>query len=489
MNNYDEVISYLIEKSSTMEFDGLPIIVTKITEILEDKKKSNNDENPYDLWNNLKDNYQFLDNSQYTIIKISELNQPKCFQVIHAINWLIIQLSSWKSTSDLSLVNLDIILNVSFFIDYEGRLWKSLSQSENSLSEYLSNHIVEELSCIGSEFSANEGDDVPIHEQESLERFLSAIKNKNWVEIEQLWGRFNTRPLLKVKYIQMLLILMHLDKNALVKVFQKCIDIPILTHFMFTLKTETSFYVSTKTKNEYVEFCAVCTSLTNLNGRKALNKIENSYLLDIFKNVSNEEGRFSSWMEIFNKYPLRYPHIQEALGKMLAITTNEKIISIYIDSISLTSSTPDGSRLVVSECLETFSKHASLDRKKLLWQVAYKRWIEWNFGEEDTHNSLFNLAFSELDFAVVGYYLDCITEDERLILQNEIIGKLESLTNYWHNSSSDVSTFWYRHLSLYQPIEHAIQVYSKGGPLIMTKCSYIPLQFNDDKYIEMLIRG
>lgn len=489
MNNYDEVISYLIGKSSTMEFDGLPIIVTKITEILEDGKKSNNDETSYHLWNKLKDNYDFLDICRYTEIEITELSQDKWLPVVHAINWLKVQLSNWKNTSDLSLVKLEILLNVSLFIDDEGRLWKCLSQCDDNLSKELLNHIAKELSCMGSEFSVQEGVEVPIHEQESLESFVSAIDTKNWVEIERLWRIFNTRPLLKSEYMQMLFILMYLDKNALVNIFQKCIDIPILTHFMFTLKTETSFYVSTQTKNEYVEFCAVCTSLTDLNGREQLNKIENSYLLDIFKNVSNEEGRFSSWMEIFNKYPLRYPHIQEALGEMLGTTTNENIISIYIDSISLTSSTSSGSRLVVSKCLETFSKHASADRKKLLWQVAYKRWIEWNFGEKESHSSLFSLAFSELDFAVVGYYLDCATEDERLRVQNEIIGKLESLANYWHNSSSDVSTFWYRHLSLYQPIEHATQVYSKGGSLIMTEYSYIPLQFNDDKYFKMLIRG
>ncbi|MFI3189194.1 hypothetical protein BCS42_10745 [Crenothrix sp. D3] len=344
--------------------------------------------------------------------------------------------------------------------------------------------LLDELKNLISGFrnSFIEFENTPIWEKETIIKFETAILNRDWVTFSKLWCFFeNTSWSPNFLMNEMVKLLATLDFNRLCNAFYNVQDIVIFMLPMYELTDKQILILGVESNNPFVEFVAFYHVASNEN---QFNQEEESQIVTILTKVSKDTIRFQAWMDIFNKYPVRYPLLQTALGLFLADADLESMDS-YINSISLNKSKlNDGGRVLVAKCLEAFSKKASLEKRVMLWTKAFNRWNEWNF--ETNENCLIEIAFSELDFALVGYFIECLSEEERIEYQQNILNKMVNISTQWHSSITNFYTRWHQLVSQFQPITHTLNIENKSW--LMNSSYYIPNQFSNTSYLDMFLK-
>ena len=145
---------------------------------------------------------------------------------------------------------------------------------------------------------------------------------------------------------------------------------------------------------------------------------------------------------------------------------------------------PDN-RLAVTNCLREFRSLASKKNREYAWNVAFKRWSRWNFGSLDTQRQLVSIATSELDYAIVGYCIECLSPAKL----NEAIENIHSLLLLldapWYLSITEFQSAVYRLLSQLQPYAHSTKLTSSDDWLWM-KQQYYSFDVNNNRYLAML---
>lgn len=483
MIDYEDIISQLIERATTDENGNLHSAIPEFI-----KSNDASEESLNYLYRELESKYEIISRTKYISVREFNIQDEKWNDVINLISWCIRGMRVWTCSTRASINEITVILNITCFLDKEGCFWKFLKKSNITLSQPLIEQSQLTLSKLRCEFKLDETRNVPIHEEESLERFLSAISNKDWKEISDLWRMFNNNPLLHLEDRQRLLMLDYFEPSLLVSTFKDTNDIPILMHIMYELRVETAFLIGYETTNEYLEFASVHSTLNNPKGKALFKDTEVELLTSVLCKCMNDSKKFNTWMDIFNKYPPYYQNIQESLGEALAINASDENLDVYIKSIPLSNHGDNESRKVVSECLASFVRFANPNKRKVLWSFAYKYWKEWCFGEKESNNYMFNVSFSNLDFAIIGYYKEFISAEEKAEVKKVLVENMHSFENKWHSSFSAATTYWYRNLSFYQTIEHAYKATEEPDTWLLLGGYYIPEQFHENKYSEMLVR-
>ncbi|KPQ19871.1 hypothetical protein [Halomonas sp. HL-93] len=482
MSYYEDNLKKLVKLSVSSNCNDIVAIDTELLGIEDISNEVLND-----FYRNLEAEYECFYVLKFQNISFLEEDDLKKEKIINLISWVIETLENWEYEDLYSFNKLAILFNVTSFLDENGSLWKALLSNNINISGQILAYSKQELSRLRCEFNVEEGVDVPIHERESLERFLLAISNKNFEDISEMWRLFNNRPLLSYKYVQMLCVLDYFKPSFLVSAFEGNESVPILMHIMLYIRVETAFFIGFETKNDYLEFSSVYSTLSTQRDDNQFTEDENKYLTKIFNKVGDDGEKFVAWMNVFNKYVVRYPKIQVALGRMLANTSSRDNVKAYIKSISISKCTDNYSRKVVTECLKEIVICSDSIRRKDLWCMAYEAWSDWNFGGNSKNNHIFSLICSELDFAIIGYIKECLTEEERLKMDNSILSNLRLFESKWHDSSSSATTYWYHNLSYYQIIAHAGRVDEDIDKWLLTGKSYIPSEFHENDYIAMLV--
>jgi hypothetical protein len=83
--------------------------------------------------------------------------------------------------------------------------------------------------------------------------------------------------------------------------------------------------------------------------------------------------------------------------------------------------------------------------------------------------------WSDLDYAVVGYALECMTEAARSEAMESIRHQISALENHWYKSFSDIITAYNRLVSQFQPYAHASLVARNDGDWLPETNTYLPL--------------
>jgi hypothetical protein len=79
------------------------------------------------------------------------------------------------------------------------------------------------------------------------------------------------------------------------------------------------------------------------------------------------------------------------------------------------------------------------------WRMAFARWSDWNFGERDGHSAPTEITLSNMDFAIVGYAVECLTPEER---ETHIAGCLDMVgraEHVWHKSQLNSMHYYIEH--------------------------------------------
>jgi hypothetical protein len=189
-------------------------------------------------------------------------------------------------------------------------------------------------------------------------------------------------------------------------------------------------------------------------------------------------------MRVFNAYPVRYPALQMPLGQALAEVA-EPAIDAYVNAIILSArpTGPDPNRQAIAECMRSFRATATPDRRGLLWTLAHERWSAWRFDQADQETHLFEIHWSNLDYAVVAFACECMSDGDRTNILNTVLHQLQVLENRWHTSITDVVTAWNRLLSQFQPPAHASHAIISGDDWLTETRTYFPFDPSQNEYL------
>jgi len=213
-----------------------------------------------------------------------------------------------------------------------------------------------------------------------------------------------------------------------------------------------AFRFATQAENRSLQFAAVCRLFAIHDRVRALDAAQEDALVALLNQVATDVPRWAAWMRAFAAHPYQTGQMQPAIGRCLAFS-DEAALRAYVDAIYLQSSWLG--RDEVKACLATFANSVSLERRQAAWRMAFARWSDWNFSEREGHSAPTEISLSNMDFAIVGYAVECLTLEER---ETHIAGCLDAVgraEHVWHKSQLNFMHCIYRALARSQPFLHA----------------------------------
>jgi len=404
-------------------------------------------------------------------------------KLISLMRWLIRELQVWRKANDVQHHRLTALFVTAQYCDIGDKLWSTFPSGLESNSDLL-NALETFVSSYSVDFTIRNGGSRPISDSEVIEKFKQADIQGDWLTIDEMWRHFEHVFVPNVFLTQSARCLHRFGFERLIRGVNGISKTAVAGGVVIALSTEQRLKLGSTSDNPHIQFGAVWQTFFTQPRNQHLTDAEQLPLVELLKKVACDEPRWKTWMQVFNRYPLRYPAMQMALGIALATASNAAI-KAYVDAIILNLA-GDDSRQRVAECLYAFREAAPSDRRKFLWEAAFERWKQWQFAMAEKGQHLFKIEFSALDYAVVGYAIECMTEAQRDDAINEVCKKLSGLENQWHESLTDCISGWNRLLSQLQPYAHAKEININQGNWLMQGKTYTPCYLKGDRYLTMM---
>lgn len=410
-----------------------------------------------------------------------------CERWTQLLRWLIQGLCNWRPDQDPKYHTLTALFLVAQYCDFENNLWKALPSDIRRNSDLL-NAVAKVVASFACEMKTRDGQAAPIWEQEAADRFAAADANEDWPGIDGLWTSIGPAAMMPhALQGQLIRYLNCFDRNRLVEATCNVVQIIVAMHIADALTFAERFELGLATTSTRLQFACVHSAF-HRQKHTVLNPDERDFLSSLLLQVSANEERWHKWMTVFNRYPLRYPGLQPALGRVLPGASGAAL-QTYIDSINLVPGR-QGSRDTVAVCLTEFRATATQQQQRLLWTMAFRRWSDWNFNLANPEQHAFEIVWSELDYPVVAYSIDCLDAQARTQAQKKIFDQLTALDNQWHKSVTDCITAFNRLLSELQPYAHAVATLATTGSTtnlnLLPLQLYIPTEVQNNRYLRLM---
>jgi len=472
-----------------------------LTEVLLKAKTSGNELEPSDLLNvvnrhsdpihalsNIDQSNEFFASiqAQFGFIQSTKIsyNKPNTeeFEKWAAlIRWLMRELIHWHKDNDPKFHKLTALFVTANYCDINDQLWTLLPPALDKQSNLLDT--LEEI-IAKANYSLSINSHTPIWEKEIFEQFMKAEADGDWVTISELWISLEAAVMVpNILITQTIRCFYHFGFTRLIKTLEVTHQTFMAMHIADSINIEQRLKLSSESNNPYIQFACVYHTFLNRRQPNVVTKTEKKLLVKTLSKVADDAPRWTMWMHIYNRYPLRYPSIQEALGLTLACAP-ESAIQSYIEAINL-STRYNASRKAVAICLSTFKSVASNKRRLDLWRLAYDHWSKWNTDISNDDMYLSGIGYSELDYAIVAYSIECMNNIERDAELANLQHKLEVLNSTWYASLTDCASSWNRLLSQFQPYAHAQKVIGMPEDWLLEDKYYAPDIVNEH-YITMM---
>jgi hypothetical protein len=404
---------------------------------------------------------------------------------ISLMRWLIRELSQWRDSDDVQRHKLVSLFVVTQSCDWGNVFWRALPDGPRQNAE-LGAALERMLSTSKAEFKPRQSGPVPIWEEESVDEFRQADEQGNWVEIADKCHVFRNALFPNWFQMQTVRYLYRYGFDRLIRALGNVNQTPVAMQVAVALSNEEKLCLANASDNRHIQFICVLQTLSGHPKPTQLPHAEKQILTDLLLKVANEDTRWEAWMQVFNLHPLRYPALQAALGEALAVAP-ERAVKTYVNTIGLYAkpAKPDESRRCVAECLREFRRAATPERRCALWTVAHERWLTWEFDRTIHDRYLFEISWSELDYAVVAFAVECMDEDARNKAKDAISSELRLVETAWNESLSHCVTQWNRQLSKFQPYAHACATIGAGGDWLTETQTYRPSELVTD-YLKMM---
>jgi len=398
---------------------------------------------------------------------------------IETLRWLLRELRTWKRSDDAGHRKLIALLMVVQAAAPANILWPLLPEDIGKNSEFIAalEAAVRSSTVV---FSARGQRPAPIWEQEAVSALSKADLEEDWAEIERLWPQFAAAVVPDTFLATAANGLARFGFYRLVAACCVLKQTPAAMMLANALPLEVRLRVAAASRNPHVQFCFVLSSMFECPRTERLPQAAQLALTEILCLVGADDLRWQSWMKVFNRYPVRYPAFHAPLGRALA-NLDDAALRTYVNAIEL-SAGQAASRTLVAECLAAFRANSPLDQRQKLWGLAHQCWKDWNFEAGEADRSLFHVGWSELDYAIVGFTIECMSEPQREAMIAKTIAKLSAVPNEWHASKADMLSSWYRVLSELQPYVHARRVVSAQGDWLPTTGHYVPDRAKEPYY-------
>jgi hypothetical protein len=410
---------------------------------------------------------------------------------VSLLRWLVRELRAWRAAADPSDSRLAAMLIVAQANDAGDNLWEQVREDIGSNAE-----LVERLKALLRLFSigiaSRGGMPASIWEQEAIDAFQRADRAGDWVGIGSGLRLFEHQLIPSAILVQTVRCLyrcgiLHLV-DALANLHQTVMALQVTS----ALHLDQRVIFAVNSSNPYIEFAGVYTAISSRHATEQLSPAAEQMLSQVLLKVALDEPRWRAWMQLFNAYPVRYPALQEPLGAALA-AVQEAAIDAYVDSIVLSVKPikpvmPNPNRQCIASCLRRFRTSAARNKRAKLWSKAHERWSTWDFDRASPQTYLSNVSRSDLDYALVGFAVECMNDTDIEEVKKTIIAEMNTLENDWYGTSLDIISRFRRLLSRFQAYGHApVAITSDEDWLTDTKV-YFPFDPNDHQYFVMKYR-
>ncbi len=377
---------------------------------------------------------------------LPSLTSSEVLQLARRFGWTVKVLTHWNPLQGRSGLQLEAALASVAMWDDAGIFWEVVRPRlvTTTIAAF-------EIVLRGRAAQARVPDDVPIWEREHLQALQEAERTGDWAQLGERTHAFPELPYPDLSAWQATLALASLDWPRLIRLADRS-ESWLDGHLLLApLTLFVAFCLATASRSDHVRFAA----LERVVRREVrdLSPQEETALRNLLLVLSKDENGWSSWLAVCNHYPVRHPHMQVALGRALA-RSSQGAIQTYVDSISLSTSDSEN-RKCVTQCLSVFRSQAGAARRRALWRKAFDRWQVWDFAASE-NRGLTAVARSELDYGVVGWLVEGKPREPSADLEQSFEQDLRALDMEWHASLNAVVSGFFRLISRYQIFAHAI---------------------------------
>lgn len=363
------------------------------------------------------------------------------------------------------------ILALSDFLEHEDQLWPEVLKTNIQINAMLIDKLKETFVESRVDSRAVFANAHLSEEQTNL--VLSGIADKDWRSVEwtldHLWSRIG----LRIKQTSGAA-LFHLAPDTLASAIEGLEDFLDITSYIVHTPSHHHLKIAVASSNWTFKFWALQQSARRAAAGHQAFDVEWEALLAEAAQIPVEWAR---WMWVMNEFPSRYPEIQRALGRTLSGASVDALEG-YFTPLSMN----DLSRTAVTQALEAFRSSASETARRTFWVMAFKRWQDWDFGTTEGSKILLRVTTSALDFAVVGYFVECADSQARDAFVEALARRAKLMEHAWHPNESPVLTERFKLISAYQLPAHAGTVISNQKSWLSSDMLYRPDWENGSLY-------
>jgi hypothetical protein len=393
------------------------------------------------------------------------------------LRWMLEELTGWNPASDPHQRTLAAVFVAGTMSDIDHELWRLLP-SPFGANQRLVVTLQAMLKSCKVSIDAPLHIRTPISTKEAIDRFAAANAAKEWKEIDEClrgFGDYNSASLLQAQAAR---ILARCGTNDLLTVLSGIDEALLAASFVDAIWDEDTYLaLAVDCTSAHFEFAALRGAVNRRGHPPPIVQTLERLLIK----MSADPVWRRDLMDVFNRYPVRYPRLQEALGRALAKGPLEAM-EAYVEAIQLNSfAINDPGRENVATCLRAFQAHANLNQREAMWRLAYDRWSAWDFGRSNPDTHLLQIGASLLDYAIAGYAIECLGVNAAMQARIDIVTKALNLHQNWYLSSSAMVTDWNRSLTSLQPFAHAEHVLANNNEdWLCVARNYLPVDTQTD---------
>jgi hypothetical protein len=419
-----------------------------------------------------------------------QVNRPRYAALLR---WLISELRQWRRAEDLRFAKLVAAIVAAQVCDIGNALWALLPDDIADNTDLVGS-LKALFASFDVTFTPQEGAAPPIWETEAVEAFRRADAGGDWTTIIRLWRQFppNFANALETETMRFL---HRYDRSNLVASLANLRKTTVAMRIAEVFAAEERLALAIASDNPRFQLASAYRTLVDGRGvtLQHLSDEDASRLTELLIKVADDDSRWSAWMMAL----VRYPAMQKPLGHALARVPTAALDG-YVNSFSPLlpkSNNVEEGRRNITESMRVFHASAAPERRVALWTIAYKRWLAWAFNAADLNQHLTAINWSDLDYAIVGYALECLDEAARVEAIIALCREMERLEYRWHASHTDMLMVWYRLLSQLQPYAHASTVAKTGGdwlpqfgfslPPVLLQDKYLAVMYNMEMYLRL----
>lgn len=400
---------------------------------------------------------------------------------VDRLAWLLRELEACQKQRP-SVAILLVILRVASAFASDLSIWERLP------SDYLSKNLFASMAGLigATQYSfGTKGQPEPIWEREAVDRFLQADVNCDWPAIESVWQTIIPAIGSDSDSAEATACLCTGEDGcrALALALDACTSILPIINVANTMTPHQIGQVAIHVNSNRARFALIQSLAFNQPRNEPLQAETVENLAKVFRHVQKDDAEWLKWMQALNRYPVRTKLLQPVFGRSL-VDSDEKAKAAYIEAINLSTAHSE-CREAVTLCLLEFRKDASDIERQTMWTLAFQRWEVWNFDRNDADSPLTSIAVSDLDLALIGYGIECLSDNDLQVKLQKLSTELTTVQSNWYADRTAFDSAWYRALSRWQVLAYTSGV--RTGQFKWELPHKMPMPFDPkvDRYISM----